>query len=106
MKFVEIYLVWFDALTVHEIAQWESFPYEVIALQKGKPISVRSRLVTLSLFMDRDGIIRVGGRIEKADIPFETKHPLVLATDQELTRLIIIDNYRRRHHEGVDPLQN
>ena len=89
-----------------KIAQRESFPHEVIALQKGKPVSVRSRLVTLSLFMDGDGIIRVGGRIEKADIPFETKHSVVLAPDHKLKRLIIMDYHRRLHHEGVDHLRN
>jgi hypothetical protein len=52
-----------------KIAQRESFPQEVIALQKGKPVPVRSRLVTLSPFTDGDGIIRAGGRIDKADIP-------------------------------------
>ena len=89
-----------------KIAQRGSFPHEVIALQKGKSVSVRSRLVTLSPFMDGDGIIRVGGRIEKADIPFETKHHVVLAPDHELTRLIIMDYHRRLHHEGVDHLRN
>lgn len=74
-----------------KVAQLESFPQEIAALQKGRPVSSKSKLVSLSPFLDDDGIIRVGGRIGKAVIPFEAKHPIVLGPQHELTRLVIMD---------------
>ena len=50
--------------------QAESFPQEVAALELKQHVSSKSRLVSLSPFLDEQGIVRAGGRIERADIPF------------------------------------
>ena len=36
-----------------------------------------------------NGIIRVGGRLQHAPLPFETKHPIVLPSNHYVTRLIV-----------------
>ena len=56
----------------------------------------QSKLVSLSPFLDEDEIIRVGGRIGKADISFVARHPIVLDSSSELTKLIVLDT----HHAG------
>ncbi|CAB0005310.1 unnamed protein product, partial [Nesidiocoris tenuis] len=43
----------------------------------------------LGLFLDDNGILRVGGRLKYAQIPFDAKHPALLPQDSELTNLII-----------------
>ncbi|KAL9977438.1 hypothetical protein ACROYT_G014841 [Oculina patagonica] len=46
------------------------------------------------------------GRIERADIPFCSRHPVVLAPDHELTRLIIMSCHEKLKHAGVDQVRN
>ncbi|GFS62148.1 hypothetical protein TNCV_476961 [Trichonephila clavipes] len=36
-------------------------------------------LKSLNIFQDDKGILRVGGRLEKASIPYSQKHPAILA---------------------------
>ena len=84
------------------VAQAESFPQEVAVLKLEQHVSNKSKLVSLSPFLDGHGIIRAGGRIERADIPFCSRHPVVLSRDHELTRLIIMNCHEKLKHEGVD----
>ena len=50
--------------------------------------------------------MRAGGRLEKADIPFTTRHPVILASDYELTRLIMMNCHNKLGHAGVDNVRN
>ena len=46
-----------------------------LAKQRNKIIKTSSCLYRLDPFLDRDGLMRVGGRIKRADLPAATKHP-------------------------------
>ena len=69
--------------------QAESFPQEVAALKSKRHVSSKSKLVLLSPFLDEHGIVRAGGRIERADILFCSRHPIELSPDNEFTCLIV-----------------
>lgn len=85
-------------------AQQDSFPDEVHALQNGKVIHTSSRLNTLSPDYDQAlGIIRVGDRLRKAEkLEVDTLHPIVLAPDHPITKLIIQDYDNRLLHPGPE----
>ncbi|KAK7929198.1 hypothetical protein WMY93_005593 [Mugilogobius chulae] len=84
-------------------AQEESFPAEVAALQAGKPLQTNSRLVSLCPEYDRAvGLIRVGGRLRKAEGLQDTIHPIVLAPDHPTTRLLIQHCDNQLLHPGPD----
>ena len=87
-------------------AQAESFPQEVTALVSKQLVSSKSKLVSLSPFLDEHGIIRAGGRIQRAEIPFCTRHPIVLSPNHEFTRLLVMNCHERLKHEGVDHVRN
>ena len=53
-----------------------------------------------------DGVLRVGGRIEKAEIPWESKHPVILDHGHDVTRLIVIHYHRKLIHAGVEHVFN
>ena len=53
------------------------------------------------LFWDKNGIIKCKGRISKANIPDETKHPILLDTKNALTELIVKEAHNRVFHNGV-----
>ena len=47
------------------------------------------------------GVLRVGGRIHKAYIPYEIKHPVILPPHHRVTKLIILGYHLRNGHSGV-----
>ena len=54
----------------------------------------------VSPFTDDEGIIRVGGRIRKAKISFENKHPIILSRESPLSRLIVSYHHDVVKHQG------
>jgi hypothetical protein len=48
----------------------------------------------LTLFVDADGIIRVGGRVDNAVVSCETKHPVLLPYNHRISRLITEETHR------------
>lgn len=84
-------------------AQTESFPEELKALQY-PPVPTNSLLKTLSPIYDQSlGVIRVGGRLRKAEILQEDEiHPLVLEPSHPVTKLLIKDFDHRLLHAGPD----
>lgn len=48
----------------------------------------QSPIFQLDSFLD-DGLLRVGGRLNKAAMPEEVKHPLTLGKDQHISMLIL-----------------
>ena len=55
---------------------------------------------TLSPFIDDKGIIRVGGRIDKAIVSYEEKHPVLLPNEHRIS-LLITRNVHNHGHSGV-----
>ncbi len=85
-------------------AQSDCFPDELRLLRAGKPISPSSRLLTLSPEIDdAEGLIRVGGRLRRAEgLDQATVHPVVLDPAHPSTRLLIQDFDSRLHHPGPE----
>ena len=53
------------------------------------------------LFLDEDGIWRCGGRLSNADVPFHTKHPILLPRDHHLATLVVRRAHNRVLHNEV-----
>ena len=47
-----------------------------------------------------DSILRVEGRLENADLPTVTKHPIILLSRHALTRLVILYEHSDAGHAG------
>ena len=60
-----------------------------------------SRLAALSPFKDDDGLLRVGGRLERADISFDAKHPMIVPSKHHLVDLVIQHYHKREGHSGA-----
>ncbi|CAG7723610.1 unnamed protein product [Allacma fusca] len=83
-----------------KICQQQQYQEEIRLLLKKKPFHSNSKIVSLSPFVDPSGILLVGGRIQKADIPEERKHPILLPRSHHLTTLIIKEEHCRLLHAG------
>ena len=100
---------WIDAAEFNEartailkVAQLTSFHEEISHLKKGKPIPGNSRLATLSPFIDKNGLLRVGGRLSNSDLDFGQRHPIVLDPTHRLAKTIIWNFHVRLRHGGVE----
>ena len=57
------------------------------------------RLLRFSPFLDKDGLLRVDGRLRLAkDLPYDTRHPVILPKKHPVTRLVIIDAHEKLGH--------
>ena len=58
-----------------------------------------SKLSSLSPFIDENGLIRAGGRCEKAEyLPYNHKYPIILPNHQNETVRAIIRHYHQSHY--------
>lgn len=83
--------------------QQSSFPDELLKLKKGALVSKNLR--RLDPFVDEYGLVRVGGRLTNADIPYAHKHPALLPAKHRLTDLLIDYHHIRLKHPGANTLQ-
>ena len=58
---------------------------------------VNNEFKMLGPFVDDEGIIRVGGRVDKAIVCYETKHPVLLPHDHVVSRLIMQEAHQCGH---------
>ena len=71
-----------------QVIQRETFSEEISALENGIQVSSKSPTYKLNPVM-HEGLLRVGGRISKAPISFDAKHPIILPYRHHVTELII-----------------
>ena len=84
-------------------AQRERFTEELTNLKGGGTVSKSSQLWRLSPFMDSDGILRVGGRLELSSLPYDAKHPVILPKKHHISKLVVAHVHNRGHHNlGVN----
>lgn len=62
---------------VISFVQKQHFPEEILSLNSGIAIKKSSHLRKLDPVMI-DGVLRVGGRLSRAALPKEAKHPAIL----------------------------
>lgn len=76
------------------------FAEEMKALKEKRNIRTSSRLIKLHPFLDKNGLLRVGGRIEESNIPYEGKHPIILNDKGLFTEIIIRHIHIETLHGG------
>lgn len=86
--------------------QNNEFTEEIKNLKLAKTVSKKSTLYTLNPFLDKKGIVRVGGRIDQANIDYNTRHPIVIPSKTHLTRLLISEAHEMTLHGGPQTMLN
>lgn len=59
-----------------------------------------SPIFRLDPFLDEFGLLRVGGRMKRAEVTFSFKHPVILPRRGHVTQLIIRHFHESVHHQG------
>ncbi|XP_056016958.1 uncharacterized protein LOC130053620 [Ostrea edulis] len=80
--------------------QKESFAEEIEQLQTGQPIKKGSTILKLNPFIDSDGILRVGGRLNKASLDVTAKNPIIISGKHHIAKLIIRHYHDLMKHQG------
>lgn len=62
---------------------------------------MNKKLIPLNIFLDNDGLLRVGGRLQFSYLPFNQKFPLLLPEDDYVVNLLITREHRRLGHSGA-----
>ena len=83
-------------------AQLERFPKEMQGLKSGKEVGMQSHLKALTPVVDEYGVLRVGGQLTRAQLPYDAAHPMILPKKHHITRLIVADVHNRCRHAGVN----
>ena len=80
-----------------------------MCLKHNKPLKRSSSLYKLNPFQ-KDGLLKVGGRIEHAPLPYEMKHSVVVPNTHPVASLIIEDIHCKLGHASrkyvLSKLQN
>ena len=82
--------------------QREAFSNDLESLRKNKCVDRHSKLLSFTPYLDENDVIRVGGRLDRAKLPYEVRHPIILPQKHRLTELVIDCCHRLENHGGVD----
>ena len=90
-----------DAETTYiRLQQQYSFAKELGNLSQKKAVSQDSTLSKLDPFVDKDGMLRVGGRLTHSSQHFKIIHPLILPKSSHVTHLIVKHFHEVMKHQG------
>ena len=98
----------YDELSVAKMllfkqSQRQAFQEEFKLLKQGKTVSRGSALSKLTPFVDKDGLLRVKGRLQMSELSYEEKHPIILPKDHS-SKLLVRFQHKLLKHAGVDVL--
>jgi hypothetical protein len=82
--------------------QEESFADELRRLRKKKPLHSTSHLLALAPILGEDGLLRLGGRIGRARLPYDQLHPPFLPGRHPLSEKIVRAFHESLKHVGTD----
>ncbi|XP_064648573.1 uncharacterized protein LOC135500838 [Lineus longissimus] len=84
-----------------KVAQHEMFGEEIRLLSEGKTLPRGSPLYKLKPGLNGH-LLRVGGRVDSARMPYAARHQLLLPKKHVVTELIVQDVHRNLLHSGVE----
>ena len=88
------------------LSQNQHFSREINSFKSQRSISNSSSLISLHPFLDKEGLVRVGGREGNSRRPYDTQHPVILHAKHPLARLLITYEHKRLLHAGPSLLSS
>ena len=90
-----------ELLVLKELQQ-ECFLKDIKLLSEKKQLSKDSRIAHLAPFLDENGLLRVGGRINAAinQLPAKEINPIILPKGSHITTLILRNFHEKTKHQG------
>jgi len=82
------------------VIQQQEFHEEIHSLSKFKTLPIKSRILSLTPFLDSSQVLRVGGRLRNAQIPVSQRNPILIPRHHQFTRLLITNEHLKHLHAG------
>lgn len=84
-------------------SQRQNYYDEIHCLSKTIPEAIdrKSKILSLSPFIDGNGILRVKGRLENSTLTYDEMHPIILPPNSHFTKLLIDRFHLRTMHGGT-----
>ncbi|XP_062538001.1 uncharacterized protein LOC134206316 [Armigeres subalbatus] len=83
-----------------QAAQHDEYNQELELLRRGKFLQPKHNISALHPFLDAEGTMRVGGRLQNSAQPYDMKHPIILPQKHRATELLVRDLHLRDLHAG------
>lgn len=87
-------------LRLIKLVQTSEFSQELHDISNGELVSGKGKLKSLSPYLDSNGLLLVGGRLQNADLTEQEKHPIILPPKHPFTRLLIKHEHENLLHSG------
>ena len=71
-----------------------------LKMKNKENVNISSKINSLNPYLDENGIMRVGGRLEKSDINNDCKHPILILKCCHISKLIILWCNQKTGHSG------
>lgn len=86
--------------------QSADFAEEIACCERNVDVPMKSKLRRLKPYLDDKGMLRLGGRLQNADISENAAHPVVLSGANPLSSLIIAEAHITLLHGGAQLMLN
>ncbi|UYV78043.1 hypothetical protein LAZ67_15003299 [Cordylochernes scorpioides] len=87
-------------MMIVKLVQCSEFLHEIQSLNDHIQLPNKNRILDLGPFLDNEGLLRVGGRLQRSNLSSNQKHPMILPKKHHITRLIIQEYHQRYLHAG------
>jgi len=79
------------------MAQQISYAQEMKDLMEQQQVTTSSSLKTLHPFIDKEGLLREGGRLQQSMLPYQAMHQMILPSNHHFTKLVVSAEHVRLH---------
>ncbi|XP_063446815.1 uncharacterized protein LOC134726347 [Mytilus trossulus] len=80
--------------------QSEAYSSEIDCIVNGQNLRKNSSIISLDPFLDSEGILRVGGRLNKSNLPYQERNPLILPGKCHVSKLLVQHFHAQVKHQG------
>ncbi|CAL1288082.1 unnamed protein product, partial [Larinioides sclopetarius] len=81
--------------------QVSEFKMEIKCLKNKQPLPRNSKILSLNVFLDKNGLLRVGGRLRLSELQESQKHQKLLPKSHHFTQLLINYYHVKSLHSGT-----
>ena len=82
------------------IVQQEYYVQEVKCLQINLRVRKESEIHSLSTFIRKHGLLHVGGRCDRQEVPYDQRHPLILPQKPHIASIVSLHYHEETRHQG------
>jgi len=83
-----------------KMVQQISYTQEMKDLMEQQEDASTSSLKTLHPFIDQEGLLRVGGRLQQSNLPYQAMQQMILPPNHHFTKLVVSAEHIWLHHAG------